>query len=527
MPKSFNITGVCIPELHYMADTRNRINEITANYIEKGCYFTINRARQSGKTTTLYLLEKHLQEKYTVIRFSFEAADELFTSLYSFATGLIQITSNELKRQKADENILKKWQEPLSKEFPFIGLSTRITELCQNSSKKIVLMIDETDKSSDNQIFLSFLGLLRNKYLEQQQQRDNTFHSVILAGVYDIKNLKLKLHPGEEPKYNSPWNIAADFTIDMCFKPDEIAGMISMYEEDFKTGMDIKALSNWIYEYTSGYPYMVSCICLVLDKYVAGSQDFPEKKDAWTKEGFLKAVRIFLQSSNTLFDDMAKKLNEFPVLKERIGDILFCGAQYTFEADSPVINTGIMFGFLKNSGNIVTVANRIFETKIYNILLSEKEFAQGINFKHTGNIKQFIKEGRLNMYLVMEKFLEYYEEIFGNTSEKFIENEGRRIFLMYLRPIINGSGNYYIEAMTRDQTRTDVIVDYGGQRFIIEMKLWHGKVYNRHGEEQLINYLDYYKQDTGYLLSFNFNKHKKTGISKIVINNKTIVETVV
>ncbi len=131
------------------------------------------------------------------------------------------------------------------------------------------------------------------------------------------------------------------------------------------------------------------------------------------------------------------------------------------------------------------------------------------------------------MYLVMEKFLEYYEEIFGNTSEKFIENEGRRIFLMYLRPIINGSGNYYIEAMTRDQTRTDVIVDYGGQRFIIEMKLWHGKVYNRHGEEQLINYLDYYKQDTGYLLSFNFNKHKKTGISKIVINNKTIVETVV
>ena len=161
MPKSFNITGVCIPELHYMADTRNRINEITANYIEKGCYFTINRARQSGKTTTLYLLEKHLQEKYTVIRFSFEAADELFTSLYSFATGLIQITSNELKRQKADENILKKWQEPLSKEFPFIGLSTRITELCQNSSKKIVLMIDVTDKSSDNQMYIHISSYLK------------------------------------------------------------------------------------------------------------------------------------------------------------------------------------------------------------------------------------------------------------------------------------------------------------------------------------------------------------------------------
>ena len=62
------------------------------------------------------------------------------------------------------------------------------------------------------------------------------------------------------------------------------------------------------------------------------------------------------------------------------------------------------------------------------------------------------------MHIVMEKFLEYYEEIFGNTNEKFLENEGRRIFLMYLRSIINGSGNYYIEAQTHDQTRTDIIV---------------------------------------------------------------------
>lgn len=38
--------------------------------------------------------------------------------------------------------------------------------------------------------------------------KDVTFHSVILAGVYDIKTLKLKLHPQEESKYNSLWNIA-------------------------------------------------------------------------------------------------------------------------------------------------------------------------------------------------------------------------------------------------------------------------------------------------------------------------------
>jgi len=36
------------------------IDQIIADYIRKGSYFTINRARQFGKTTTLYLLERQL-----------------------------------------------------------------------------------------------------------------------------------------------------------------------------------------------------------------------------------------------------------------------------------------------------------------------------------------------------------------------------------------------------------------------------------------------------------------------------------
>lgn len=87
-------------------------------------------------------------------------------------------------------------------------------------------MIDEVDKSSDNQIFLSFLGLLREKYLKCQQGKDDTFQSVILAGVYDVKTLKLKLHPQEESKYNSPWNIAVDFYMDMSFSAKDIQGML-------------------------------------------------------------------------------------------------------------------------------------------------------------------------------------------------------------------------------------------------------------------------------------------------------------
>ena len=54
-------------------------------------------------------------------------------------------------------------------------------------------MVDEVDRASDYTTFLSFLGMLRDKFLERQKSRQPAFSRVILAGVHDIKNRKLKL----------------------------------------------------------------------------------------------------------------------------------------------------------------------------------------------------------------------------------------------------------------------------------------------------------------------------------------------
>lgn len=116
----------------------------------------------------------------------------------SLAEGLVLDIGECLQNQGISPEILDEWESPLSERFPMRSLGMKITTLCKNCPKGIVLMIDEVDKSSDNQIFLSFLGLLREKYLKRQQGKDTTFQSVILAGVYDIKNLKLKLYSQEE-----------------------------------------------------------------------------------------------------------------------------------------------------------------------------------------------------------------------------------------------------------------------------------------------------------------------------------------
>lgn len=75
--RRFNVTTTCVKHLHYMADISKKLYKII-KMIETGYYFTINRARQKGKTTILKLLAKELSDKYLVVSTSFEGSSYLF-----------------------------------------------------------------------------------------------------------------------------------------------------------------------------------------------------------------------------------------------------------------------------------------------------------------------------------------------------------------------------------------------------------------------------------------------------------------
>ena len=128
------------------------------------------------------------------------------------------------------------------------------------------------------------------------------------------------------------------------------------------------------------------------------------------------------------------------------------------------------------------------------------------------------------MRLILERFTATYTQVFGPLEERFKEKDGRELFLLYLKPIINGTGNYYIEAQTRNQTRTDVVVDFLGQQYVIELKIWRGERYNADGERQISEYLEYFGLDTGYMLSFNFNQKKDPGVKRVQFGEKVLFE---
>ncbi|MBQ6744031.1 MAG: AAA-like domain-containing protein [Acidaminococcaceae bacterium] len=526
--KEFNTTAVCIPAKHYMVDITERVKEIK-KLIDAGKYFTINRARQYGKTTTLKALQQALESEYQVLSLSFEGISNAgYQTEGEFVQTFARILLDryEFFGLQIPEKILHALHQ-LCKSEPE---SIKMDELYRTfrrwivqTEKPIVLMIDEVDSASNNQVFLDFLALLREGYISRDTAGAPAFQSVVLAGVTDIRYIKNKIRDDGQHRQNSPWNIAADFNIDMSLSEEGIKGMLEEYETDHHTGMDTAEMAKQVRAYTNGYPFLVSRLCQLMDTEVC--RKLGTLQAAWTRRGLDEAVKLILTEDNTLFQSLMGKLNNFPELKAALRSILMEGERISYNSDQPDIAQMAMYGFIRNENNAVRIANRIFETRLYNYFLSDEEMKKSA-FYREGSLAEnlFVKDGRLDMRLILERFIVTYTQVCGPLQDKFKEKDGRELFLLYLRPIINGTGNYYIEAQTRNQTRTDVIVDYLGQQYIVELKIWRGDRYNADGERQVMEYLDYWNLDTGYMLSFNFNKKKEIGVKRVEIGNKVLFE---
>lgn len=529
--KEFNTTGKCIPSKHYMVDLSERVREIT-KLVDAGKYFTINRARQYGKTTTIAFLTNYLKAEYDVLSLDFQKiSNAAFQSEEAFVQAFSRQVLARGKKLPIPDSVKQKLQEYISRKEDkavFDEMFSALSKWCEESERPVVMIIDEVDTAANNQVFLDFLAQLRADYLEREDDpEEKTFWSVILAGVTDVKHLRSRLRPEDAHKVNSPWNIAADFDIDMSLSENGIKGMLEDYELDHHTGMDTGAIAESIREYTNGYPYLVSRICQLIDVKMV-PEKFETLSEAWTLYGVDEAVKRILQEDNSFFESAMGKLINYPNLKEQLRNILMRGETIAYLPDDEEQKQLRMYGFIRNHHNTVAVSNRIFEMRLYNYFIGESRKNNDLKQLAAANKSVFVEEdGWLDVRTIMEHFILEHNRIHGEDSEKFLEEEGRERFLTYLSPIINGTGTYSIEEQTRDHSRMDVVIHYLGRRYILELKIWHGERYNEKGEQQILRYLDYWKLETGYMLSFNFNKNKETGVRPVRIGDRLLYEGIV
>jgi len=498
-----------------MVDINNKLEQIS-ELIENEFYFTINKPRQYGKTTTLNELVNFIKDKYLVISISFEGiGDDVFQNEEVFSKVFIELLSESI--ELTDENESKRLISLANNIINIKDLSKAITNFVKNSSKQVVLLIDEVDKSSNNQLFLSFLGMLRNKYLAREVGRDFTFKSVILAGLYDVKSLKLKLRLEEEAKYNSPWNIAVDFNVDMSFSSTEISTMLMDYSKDNNLPMDAKEISEEIYFFTGGYPFLVSKLCQIIDEKI-----YIDNKKSWNINDVKMAVKIINEEGNTLFQSIVKNLENNKELYDLTKRILIDGEEIIFNQLDSIISIGLTYGMFKKGKDGLEISNKIFEEIIYNYMISKiRTSAKNISLY---NVKlKFIKENReLDIEKILKKFQQFMKEQYSSKDEEFIEHHGRLLFLAFIKPIINGTGFDFKEVQISEEKRLDLVIIYNNFKYIIEMKIWRGPKYHEDGINQLCDYLDIHNLDKGYLLVFNFNKNKEFKEERVIIKGKNI-----
>jgi len=513
--KKFNIVGTCIPKENYMVDTSKRLEQIY-KMVENKDYFVINRPRQFGKTTTLALLEHMLlaSEEYFPIGISFEGwGDTPFSSEARFCSTFLFSLGHEFNVERYGYNNLFLEQIPTADSLN--NLSIILKNILLKIPKKVVLMIDEVDKSSNNELFIHFLGMLREKYLQARKGRDITFHSIILAGVNDIRSLKQKMRPEAQSQQNSPWNIAVPFEIDMSFTPADIATMLADYVKESGVSMDITAVSERIFFWTSGYPFLVSRLCLeVAEKILPTKQT-----SSWTVEDIDRVAKVAKKETNTLFDVLTKNLETNKELYQLIQDITIGNREYIFELKNTLIKMAYMHGFITcNKKGFARIHNRIFHEGIISFFVSKIE--TGRLLESAGNEeKEYVKKnGKLDFDLVMTSFQEVIKEKYSKhdalKSKEFQHSNLRLLFLMYIDPIINGQGHSFKEVEIGAEKRLDIVVTYHGEIFVVEVKVWYGEKYHEQGKQQLKQYMKAMSIKKGYMLIINKNENKTFKIEK-------------
>ena len=521
MARQFNTAVTCDPKRHYMVDTTNKM-KVFERLINNGNYFTINRARQFGKSTSLKWIYTHLNGEYLVVSLSFEDTEdsdwESPSSFYHFFCRYM-VKAFQSDALTKDEKNAKFWEDAQNFEKPGIkDLSDKITDFCKSVSKQVVILIDEVDKSLNNQLFLNFLSMLRKKYIDRDKQGDNsTFWSVVLAGVYDIKSMKVKIRPEEEHKYNSPWNVAADYKLDMTFNPQEISTMLADYESENHIGFDIKEISEEIYKYTSGYPVLVSGVC----------KEIEENLDRdWTKNGVQEAAKNIIAKKSNLSESMINNLAKYPKLKAFIRAVLMENFSIPLDVNNPTMDFANMFSIIKaNKDGRVEIHNLIFQQILINHFISESNLNMLV--PDSGMRPYLTKQGDLNMPLIINRF----KDLMSKKTDKaeFLEREGRFMFICFLKPIINGTGFYYSEPENDDGSRMDLVITYNRKEYVIELKIWHGTEYELSGRDQLSEYLETRNLAEGYLVTFSFLKGKTAQAKPEWIdhNGKKIYEAVI
>jgi len=476
-----------------MIDALRRLGKEIFTLIDQKQYFLIHAARQSGKTTLLMELTKHINEagKYYVFYCSLETLETI-----SDAEKGIPLIIDAIKSALLINKL------PGAKSFPEdnhgIGyanaLQLAITEYCRNLNKPLVVFFDEADCLCGSTL-ISFLRQLRSGYINRNIAP--FIHSLSLTGMRNLRDYRDEYRlPEQTLGRASPFNIVKAYLTLRGFTRDEVAELYIQHTAAAGQVFKDNAI-DLAWNQTQGQPWLVNAIaCEIVENITVDNPQEPV-----TAEMISSAIQTLILRRDTHFDSLLARLREKrvrriiePVLIGEMGDISFDSDDYGYVKD---------LGLIRDDQGKIQPANPIYGDIIVRDLNRSTQTEMEIRgYKY--QMPRYLKDGVIDIDYLLSDFQVFWRENSGIWRKKYDYQEAapHLILQAFLQRILN-SGGQIIREMAAATGRVDICVIYLNRKYPIEMKIRYDENTYAEGVEQILGYMDILGCDKGWLVVFD------------------------
>ncbi len=486
MVRRFNVSGMCRPDDHYMLFPLLRL-PIVRSLVDNKSYFVLHAPRQVGKSTTLLSVAHQLTAAghYAAVLVSMETG-----AAFPKDPGAAELAILDDWRRDAHGQLPADLQPP---PWPEAAAGSRIAEALEAWTRAcrrpLVIFLDEIDALRDESL-VSVLRQLRSGF----RRRPEAFPwSLALCGMRDVRDYKVQIQESDHLRSASPFNIKDESLTLRNFTAEEMTQLLTQHTSETGQIFMPEALAR-IFELTQGQPWLVNALARQLVEVVV-----PDRSHSITAEHVEQAREILIERRDTHIDSLADKLHE-PRVRRIIEPIL--------TGDIPsmdVMNDDLMY--VRDLGLIIDrptmrIANPIYQEIIPRFLTYVMQSAitqEASWYKMPG--------GGLDMVLLLASFQEFFAEQSEAWLQRFDYHEaGPHLILMaFLQRVVNGGGRIRREFAVGSR-RADLVVEFGGRRAVLELKLYRGPDTEAEGVAQLSRYLDGLGEAEGHLLIFDRRK---------------------
>lgn len=489
----FNIAGPCFPDEHYMLPPERRLGAVL-ELIRQRKYFTLTAGRQTGKTTSLQWLEGYLptigmRALWLDVQIAREQPDPAtaFGLVLDCCERALHDGHDGLRAPEAEQ--VAEW---LTR--PGSAVVNYITYLAAQDPRPFVLLIDEAD-GLVGEAMVSFLTQLRDGYLHRKESPFPS--SIALVGQRAVRDYVLTAEDRRALTWlgtASPFNITAETTSLVPFRESEVAELLGQHTAATGQRFEPEAVHR-IWDLGRGHPWLTNALA---DQIVR--RDVKDRTVPVTAEHVESAKETIILERRTHIDSLVAKLREPRV--RRIIEPMLTGDRPQGDLLSDDLAYVVGLGLVTLKGGEIEIANPIYREVIPRALTFDTQVT--IGEKPAFYVRP---DGSLDLPKLMRAFQTFWREDAHVTVEgvSYRESHPHIMLMAFLQRIVNGGGRVEREYGV-GRGALDLLVEWKGQRHVIEVKLRRDARTEAKAVEQLTGYLDHLGVHEGWLALFDLRK---------------------